>query len=125
CGHEHPKCGWRGVPDGDALIRQRGVPTVDLELTLIDDARHAMGQWGDDPVRGSRNPAGVSGAPEDVVGMEVERERPGSVVLNNSIVDVDGTFGSASGPTREVEERHCFGVGCVDFVAPGHFGEKV
>src|ERR1019366_7826598 len=63
CGHEHPKCGWRGVPDGDALIRQRGVPAVNLKLTLIDDARHAMGQWGDDPIRGPCNPARVSGAP--------------------------------------------------------------
>ena len=57
--------------------------------------------------------------------MEVERKRTGDVVLNDGLVDVYGPLGSASGPTRKVEERHRFGVGRADFVRPGHFGEKV
>ena len=52
------------------------VPALGVEVALVDDAGHAVGERGDDPVRRAGDPAGVGGAPEDVVGVQVERERP-------------------------------------------------
>ena len=55
------------------LILQDAIPAFGVELGLVDDHCHAVGQRRDDPVRGSGHPARIGGAPEDIVRMEVER----------------------------------------------------
>ena len=58
---------------------RRGSRTsASVELGLVHDDRDAVRERRDDPVRGARHPAGVGGAPEDVVGVQVERQRAAS-----------------------------------------------
>ena len=64
------------------------VPALGVELGLVDDARHAVGERGDDPVGRAGHPARVGGAPEDVVGVQVERGAAGGVVGDDRLVDV-------------------------------------
>ncbi len=40
--------------------------------------------------------------------MEIERKLTGDVMGDNSLVDVDGAFGSSSRSTREMEKGHVF-----------------
>ena len=49
------------------------VPALGVEVGLVDDGGHAVGERGDDPVGGPGHPARVGRAPEDVVGVQVER----------------------------------------------------
>ena len=63
----------RGVPDGDVLVGEDPVPAPGVEFGLVDDHGHAVRQRRDDAVGGAGDPAGVGRAPEDVVGVQVER----------------------------------------------------
>ena len=65
------------------------VPALGVELGLVDDAGHAVRERGDDAVGRAGDPAGVGGAPEDVVGVQVERDAAGGVVGDDRLVDVD------------------------------------
>ena len=64
------------------------VPALGVELRLVDDAGDAVRQRGDDAVGRAGHPARVGGAPEDVVGVQVERERAGRVVGDHRLVHV-------------------------------------
>ncbi len=92
------------------------VPALGVELGLVDDHRHAVRERRDDPVGGARHPAGVGGAPEDVVGVEVERQLAGDVVGDDRGVDVHGALRLAGGAAREVDEGDVLGVGGADLV---------
>ena len=92
------------------------VPALGVEVALVDDARHPVDQGRDDPVGGSGHPPGVGGAPEHVVGVEVEGEPAGGVVRDDRLVHVDRTLGRARGAAREVEQRHVFGIRRLDLV---------
>ena len=67
---------------------ENAVPAVGIELALVDHARDPVGERGDDPVRRSRDPAGICSAPEDVAGVEVERQLSGDRVRGDRVVDV-------------------------------------
>ena len=90
--HQHAQRGRRRVPDADPLVLEDAVPALGVEVGLVDDARHAVGERGDDPVGRAGHPAGIGGAPEDVVGVEVERGAAGGVVGDDRVVDVDGAL---------------------------------
>src|SRR5579872_2179725 len=48
--HHHAHRGRRRVPDGDLLILNQRVPSLGIELRLVDDAGDAVGERRDDPV---------------------------------------------------------------------------
>ena len=76
-----------------ACCSQDPVPAFGVEVGLVDDAGHAVGERGDDAVGGPGHPAGVGGAPVDVAGMQIEHEAAGRVVGDDGAVDVDGALG--------------------------------
>ena len=71
--HQHPDRRRRRVPDGHPLLLKGPVPALRIVFALVDDAGDAMQQRRDDAVGHSRDPAGIGGAPVDVVGMQVQR----------------------------------------------------
>ena len=73
--HHHAHRGRRVYQTVTLLAGQDAVPALGVELGLVDDERHAERQRRDDAVGRAGHPAGVGRAPEDVVGMQVERER--------------------------------------------------
>ena len=48
-------------------VLEDAVPPLGVELGLVDDAGHAVGERSDDPVGRAGHPAGVGGAPVHVV----------------------------------------------------------
>jgi hypothetical protein len=62
----------------------------------------------DDAVGGAGDPARIGGAPEDVVGVQVERRRGGRVVRHYRAMHVHRPFRHAGGAAREVQERGVF-----------------
>ena len=90
---------------------QDAVPTLGVELGLIDDQRRAVGQRRDDAVGGAGDPSGIGRAPEHVILMQIEHETTGDVVRHRGLMDVHGAFGPARCPAGEVEKRHVFGSG--------------
>ena len=73
-------------------VLQDAVPGLGVELRLVDDAGHAVGQRRDDAVARAGDPAGIGGAPEDVVIVQVERVAAGDVVGDHRLVHVDGAL---------------------------------
>ena len=72
--HQHAHRRRRGVPDASPARSSRiRYQRSASNSRLVDDARHAVRERRDDPVRRAGHPAGIGGAPEDVVGVEVER----------------------------------------------------
>ena len=67
--HQHADGRWRRVPDGDLLVLQDAIPALGIELGLVDDHGHAVGQRRDDAVGGAGHPSRIGGAPEDVIRM--------------------------------------------------------
>ena len=109
----------------DPLVLQDPVPPLGVELGLVDHARHAVGERGDDAVGRAGHPAGVGGAPEHVVGVQVERRGPGGVVGDDGVVDVDGALRRAGGAAGEVQQRHVLGVGRRDLELVGGRGQQL
>ena len=107
--HQHADRRRRGVPDADALVLQDAVPALGVELGLVDDHRHAVQQRRNDAVGHAGHPARVSGAPEDVAGMQVERVQAGGVVREHRFVDVDRALRPPGGAAGEVQQRHLVG----------------
>src|SRR5690606_27141740 len=87
------------------------IPAVGVELGLVDDAGHATGEGGDDPVGDAVHPAGVGGAPVDVAGVEVEGVPGGDVVVEDGLVGVHGALGLPGGPGGEVDQGDVVGGG--------------
>ncbi len=85
-----------------------------VELTFVHDARDAMGERRDDAVGGAGHPARVRRAPEHILGMQVERIRPGHVVGENCLVHMDGPLRGPGRAAREMEQGHVLGVGRSD-----------
>ena len=102
--HEHADGCGRGVPDGDLVILENLVPLAGAEPALVDDLGDAVGPGGRHAVRGAGDPSGVGGAPVDVVGVEVEAPLAGEVVLDDSVVAMDGALGLAGGAGRVVHD---------------------
>ena len=107
--HQHADRGRRSVPDGDLLLLQDPVPAVGIELGLVHDHGDAIGERGDDAIGGAGHPAGVGGAPEDVIRVQVENIFPGHVMHDDCAMDMDGALGPARGAAGEVEERRILG----------------
>ena len=93
--HQHADRGRRGVPDGDLLILQDAIPALGIELGLVDDQRHAVGERRDDAVGRAGHPSGIGRAPEDVIRMQIERELAGDVMGDDGLMHVDGALRSS------------------------------
>ena len=93
-------------------LLQDAVPALGVELGLVDDAGHAVQQRRDDAVGGAGDPARVGGAPEDVVGMQVERVAAGGEVRHHRLVHVHRALGRAGGAAGEVQQRRVVGAWC-------------
>ena len=63
----------------------------------------------DDAVAGAGDPAGIGGAPEDVVVVQVERVEAGDMMRHDRLVHVDGALGPARRAAGEVQQRHVLG----------------
>ena len=87
------------------------VPALGVELGLVDDHGGAVGQRRDDAVGRAGDPAGIGGAPEDIVRMEIEDEAAGDVMRDHGVVDVHGPFRPAGRAAGEMQQRHVFGSG--------------
>ena len=81
--------------------------------------RDAVRERRDDAVGRAGHPAGVGGAPEDVVGVEVERELARDVVRDDRAVHVHRALRLAGGAAREVQERGVLRVGRPDLEPVG------
>ena len=68
---QHPYRGGRGVPHRHILVLQDPVPPLCVELRLVDDRGDAVQQGCDNSVGRPGDPAGIRGAPIDVVTVEV------------------------------------------------------
>ena len=117
--HQHPQRGGGGVPDRDVLLGEDPVPAVRVHFLLVHNARHAVAERGEDAVGRPGHPAGIGGAPVDVVRMQVQREGAGRVVGGDGVVDVDGALGRAGGAGREVQQGHVLGPGRHDLPVRG------
>ena len=71
---------------------QDAVPALGVEVAFVDDAGDAVGQRRDDAIGRAGYPARIGRAPEDVVGMQVERQLAGDVMGNHGLVDVHGAL---------------------------------
>ena len=91
------------------LLGEDRVPAVGVELLLVDDRGHAVHERRDDAVGRAGDPAGVGGAPEDVVGVQVEGVAAGRVVGDDRLVHVHGALGRAGRAAGEVQQRQVLG----------------
>ena len=107
--HQHADRRGRRVPDAHRLVLQQPVPALGVEVRLVDQALDAVQQRRDDAVGRARHPAGIGGAPEHVVGMQVERVATGREVREHGAVDVDRALGRARRAAGEVQQRHVLG----------------
>ena len=123
--HQHAQRGRRRVPDSDRLALEHLVPPLCVEVALVDDRRHPVHERRDDAVRGSGDPTGVSRAPKDVVGVQVQGDPARGVVRNDGVVHVDRALGRAGRPAREMQQRHVLGIGGPDFVVSVRLGEQL
>ena len=104
--HHHADRGRRGVPDGDALAfegRRTNARASNSASSSTSVAPIVSGAMIPYDVPG--DPSGIGGAPEDVVGMQVEREPGGRVVRDDRLVDVHGALRSSRRAAREVQQR--------------------
>ena len=107
--HHHPNGGRRGVPHGDPLVLQDAVPALGIEVRLVDDAGHAVGQRRDDAVGGPGHPAGIGRAPETCrLGENPARSLPVMWCATTASMDMNRAFGRAGGAAGEVEQRYVF-----------------
>ncbi|OIQ79942.1 hypothetical protein GALL_383180 [mine drainage metagenome] len=123
--HEAADRRRRGVPDGHVLVLQDPVPPLGVELGLVDDARDAVRERRDDPVRRPRDPPRVGGAPVHVVRVQVEGEPPGRVMHHDGLVDVHGSLRGPRGAAREVQQGRGLRSGGRDPVRVGGVGHQV
>ena len=93
------------------LVLQDAVPGRRVELRLGDHAGHAVGQRRDDAVAGAGDPAGIGGAPEDVVVVQVERVMAGDVMRHHRLVHMDRAFRPAGGAAGEMQQRVILRIG--------------
>ena len=93
---------------------QDAVPSLGVELGLVDDAGHPVGQRRDDAVGRAGHPSGIGSAPEHVILMQIEHEATGDVVRDRRLMDMHCAFGPPCCPTGEVEKRHVLGSGARD-----------
>ena len=110
--HQHADRGRRRVPDADPLAPAR----IAYQRSASKSASSTMlvtplVKRRDDAVRGAGHPAGIGGAPEDVVGVEVEREPAGHVVRDDGAVHVQRALGLAGGAAGEVQQRRLLRIG--------------
>ena len=108
--HQHADRGRRGVPDGDPLRParmpyQRSASNSPSSTMLVTPLRERR----DDAVRRAGHPAGVGGAPEDVVRVQVERELAGGVVRDHRLVHVHRALRRAGRAAGEVQQRQVLG----------------
>ena len=82
-----------------------------VELGAVDHAGHAEQQRGEDAVGGAGDPAGVGGAPEHVVRVQVEGVLAGDVMGQRRAVHVQRALGRAGGAAGEVQQRGAVGAG--------------
>ena len=111
CLHQHADGGRRRVPDRDLVFLDYPVPRACGETALVDHGRDAVRARREHPVRRAGHPAGVGGAPVDVVRMHVQHELAGGVVAQHRLVDVDSAFRLARRARRVVHDRRVFGAG--------------
>ena len=103
--HQHPDGRRRGVPDRDLVVLQDLVPLAGAEPALVDDLRDAVRPRGRHAVGRAGDPAGVGGAPVDVVRVEVQAPLAGEVVLDDGVVAVDCALRLAGGAGGVVHDR--------------------
>ena len=101
CGSRWARCTRRVTRS----VCRIAVPALGVEVRLVDDARHAVGERRDDAVRRAGDPARVGRAPEHVVRVQVERERAGGVVGDDRLVHVHRALRLAGGAAGEVQQR--------------------
>ena len=85
------------------LVLQDAIPAFSIEVRLIHDAGYAVGERGDDPIGGSRDPAGICRTPKHVILVKIQRVLACHVVSNDGLMNMDGTFGCAGRAARKVE----------------------
>ena len=90
------------------MFLQDAVPAFRIELLAIDDRSDTMHQRGDDAVGRAGHPAGVGGAPVDVVGVQIERVAAGGPVRDDRTVYVHGALRRPRRATGEMHQRHVF-----------------
>ena len=112
--HQHPDGRGGRVPDRHALLFQDVVPARRVELGLVDDAGHAVGQRRHDAVRRSRHPSRIRRAPEDVAGVQIERQPARHMMGHHGLMHVRGALRLARGAAGEVEQRDVLGIGRLD-----------
>ncbi|MCY1397908.1 hypothetical protein D9M71_129280 [compost metagenome] len=103
--------GRRGVPDADLLASEDAVPAHRVEVGAVDHAGDAEQQRGEDAVGGAGDPAGIGGAPEHVVRVQVEGVPGGDQVGQRRAVHVQRALGRAGGAAGEVQQRGAVGGG--------------
>ena len=91
------------------------IPAFGVEVGLVDDHGHAVGERRDDAVGGARHPAGIGGAPEDVLGMKIEHVFAGDVMGDDRVVHMDGALGRSGGAAGEMQQRHVLRLRARDF----------
>ena len=107
--HHHAYRRWRGVPNRHALFCQNAVPRGRIEFGFDDDIGHSMGERGEDSITCSRHPAGVGGAPEPVLRMQIKRIETRDKMRHYRIMDMDGPLRPPGGAAGEMEQRHILG----------------
>ena len=109
--HEQANGRGGGVPDADALVLQQGVPALGVKFFAVHQRGHAVQQRRQDAVGGASDPAGVGGAPEAVLRVQVQRVATRGVVGNGRAVHMQGAFGRAGGAAGEVQQCGAVGGG--------------
>ena len=122
--HQHADCRRCRVPDADAFLLEQAVPPLGIEFLDIDQRSHAQQQRSDDAVRGSGHPAGIGGAPEAILGMEVERVARGCVMRDHRAMHVLRALRRAGGTAGEVQQCGVLGRGRRGFERVGGGGEE-
>ena len=113
--HQQPDRGRGGIPDIHAFGFQQTIPGFGIELAGINQYRHAIGQRCDDTIGHASHPTGISRAPVDVAGLQVERETTGCMMGDNGFMSVQRTLRLAGGSAGEVEQGNVILAGFCNF----------
>ena len=103
--HHHADRRRGRVPDRHLVLLDEVVPDGGAEAAFVDEVGDAVGPGRDDAVGGAGDPAGVGGAPVEVVLVEVEGPLARGVLLEHRVVPVDCALGLACRAGRVVHDR--------------------
>ena len=71
----------------------------------------AMRQRRDYSVGSSGHPAGIGRAPENVLGMKIERKLAGHMMGHDRLMNMHRALGSTGGAAGEMQQREILGLG--------------